>query len=40
LVHHHAGASNALTKTLVSRTQRNYASFKSESKISGVSPRA
>ena len=34
------GDSNALTRTLVSRTQRNYAPFRSESRTSGVSPRA
>ena len=35
-----ADRSKALTKTFVSKTQRNYAPFIMESSISGVSPRA
>jgi hypothetical protein len=35
-----SGRSKALTKTFVSNTQRNYAPFRRESSISGVSPRS
>ncbi len=35
-----SGRSKELTKTFVSKTQRNYAPFRRESSISGVSPRS
>src|SRR6266581_5186208 len=35
-----SGRSKALTETFVSKTQRNYAPFRRESRISGVSPRS